>query len=82
MGKTEQKIRAEFGAYGCKKMDPISNEIEFGCGVWFYTDEAFSTYDEDCHTVHEDNFGDLYRELKRLEKGNGWKAKLEAQKSH
>lgn len=72
MLKLQEKIIKEFGKYGeTGTIADFDDERWVGNGWWWYSKDQY-TYDDRCHTFHEDSLTELYKAIKTACKENNW----------
>lgn len=75
MLKGQEKILKEFGKYGeTGTIEDFDDERKYKNGWWWYSKDPY-TYNNDCHTFHEDTLADLYKAIKNACIANKWNEK-------
>lgn len=75
MLKGQEKIIRDFGRFGETGTEAdFDDDRENQNGWWWYSKDEY-TYDDNCHTFHEDTLTELYRAIKRAYTANNWNNK-------
>ena len=76
MLKGQEKIIKKFGKFGeTGTLADFDDERFVNNGWWWYSKDPY-TWDDNCHTFHEQTLAELYQAINEAYNENNWEAKF------